>query len=245
MTIAEAHQEYKTRLDKIDALEYPNVLPEEIDLIFNNAQDRYVKQRYGKTNPKRVSFEEEEKRTQDLRVLITPFRAQPLIPSSNSITSNAYRVNIEENQWFIVHEKAIINCPSCNTSITIINSDDDARDSDSEIVEGIEVEVRAVTHNEFEKIKNDPFKGPDYEKLLRVIRGNYIELIPKTGCTVSYYFNRYIRQPERVSLSGNVTFELPEHTHSEIIDEAIKITLENIESRRNSTFTPIIDNQKE
>ena len=61
MTIAEAHQEFKFRLDKMDALNYPNFLPEEIDLILNNAQQRFVKQRYGLNNIKRQSFEETEK----------------------------------------------------------------------------------------------------------------------------------------------------------------------------------------
>ena len=70
MTCAELHLEFKFRCDKLDTLNYPNFLPEEIDLILNNAQERLVKQRYGFNNIKRQSFEETEKRTEDLKEIV-------------------------------------------------------------------------------------------------------------------------------------------------------------------------------
>jgi hypothetical protein len=112
-------------------------------------------------------------------------------------------------------------------------------------VSGIEVEVRPVTHLELEKIKNDPFKGPDQTKVLRLMYKNNVEIIPATGCTAVRYMYRYIAKPTPVSLQNNVTFILSEHMHQEIVDEAIKIALEGIEAKRNQTFTPIVDNQKE
>ena len=110
---------------------------------------------------------------------------------------------------------------------------------------GIEVEVRSATHMQLERIKNDPFKGPDRTKVLRLLYKDKVEIIPASDCTVLRYVYRYIRKPTPVSLSGGVTFSLSQHTHQEIVDEAIKIALEGIEGRRNQTFTPIIDNQKE
>ena len=98
---------------------------------------------------------------------------------------------------------------------------------------------------QLEMIKNDPFKGPDKTKVLRLLYKNYVEIIPASDCTVLKYVYRYIKMPTPVSLSGNVTFSLSQHTHQEIVDEAIKIALEGIEGKRNQTFTPIIDNQKE
>ena len=52
-------------------------------------------------------------------------------------------------------------------------------------------------------------------------------------------------RPATVSLAVNVTSDLSEHTHREIVDEAIKIALEDIEAKRLNSFVPIIDNQKE
>lgn len=42
----------------------------------------------------------------------------------------------------------------------------------------------------------------------------------------------YIRRPAKVSLSLNISCDLPVHTHEEIVDKAILIILETIESRR-------------
>ena len=50
MTVQQLHLEFKFRCDKLDSLNYPNFLPEEIDLLLNNAQDRLIKQRYGLNN---------------------------------------------------------------------------------------------------------------------------------------------------------------------------------------------------
>ena len=78
MTCAELHLEFKFRCDKLDTLNYPNFLPEEIDLILNNAQERLIKQRYGFNNIKRQSFEETEKRTEDLKEIVKNAILTPL-----------------------------------------------------------------------------------------------------------------------------------------------------------------------
>ena len=117
MTIAEAHRAFRFGLDKMDGLNYPNFLPEEIDLLLNQAQERIIKQRYGKNNIKRASFEEEQKRTEDLKEIIQTRIALPQTPGiyGNS-ASNATFFDLTDDHWFIIWEKAIINCPSCNTN---------------------------------------------------------------------------------------------------------------------------------
>ncbi len=239
MTISEAHIEFKTRLDKIDALEYPNFLPEEIDLILNNAQDRYVKQRYGKTNVKRTSFEEEQKRTEDLRGLIRAVYSAPTLSLVTNVSLSGSNVELEDDHFILIWESAIINCSTCNQSLTIPNISGGA--GRTEQIEGIEVEVRPITHNEYSTIRNDPFKGPDQTKILRLMYDNYIELIPSSDCSVVYYIYRYIKYPERVSITNNITFELADHTHTEIIDVAIQVALENIEAKRGQSFDKIIN----
>ena len=144
-------------------------------------------------------------------------------------------------------ETLIIQLRTGSTSGPLVYSPDGAQVIVNEFltITGIEVEVRSATHMQLERIKNDPFKGPDKTKVLRLLYKDKVEIIPASDCTVLKYVYRYIRKPTPVSLSGNVTFSLSQHTHQEIVDEAIKIALEGIEGRRNQTFTPIIDNQKE
>ena len=70
MTIEEMHISVKLGLDKSAALELPAYEPEEIDLWLNNAIQTFVKTRYSGVNPKNQSFEETQKRIDDLRTLI-------------------------------------------------------------------------------------------------------------------------------------------------------------------------------
>lgn len=241
-------------MDKMDGINYPNFLSEEIDLLLNQAQDRFVKQRYGKNNLKKTSFEEEQKRVEDLKALVRQAIAVPYASSSSNIANNSQSIVLTTDEMFVIQEKAHITCDSCNGTI-VRNTNIQGFPTVQATESGIEVEVRPITHLEYDKIKNDPFKGPDYTKVLRLmfnsVEGisstylNRIELIPAEGCSIIRYIYRYIKRPDRISLVGNTTCELAEYTHQEIVDEAVKIALEGIEAKRNTTFTPIIDNNKE
>lgn len=225
MTIAEAHQEFKFRMDKLDALNYPNFLPEEIDLLLNNAQDRYVKQRYGFNNIKRQSFEETEKRTEDLKNITVNAVLTPVAYAADNIDVNARFITLPADHWFSVQERANITCSICGSDVTSL------------------VEVIPISHAEFSKVIKDPFRQPNNEKVLRLMEAGRVELV--SSCTIVSYRLRYIKEPVRVNLTGNITFELSEHTHSEIIDEAVKIALEGIEGKRTQTFNPLINSTNE
>lgn len=225
MTISEVHTEFKVRMDKSDALNYPNFLPEEIDLILNDAQDRYVKQRYGFNNLKRQSLEETQKRTEDLKNLILNAVIVPSAYASDNIDTSARFITLPTDHWFIIQERASITCSICGANVTQL------------------VEVIPTTHAEFSKVIKDPFRQPNNDKILRLMENGRVELV--SSCTIADYRLRYLKKPVRVSLTGNVTFELSDHTHSEIVDEAVKVALENIEAKRNNTFTPLINNTNE
>ena len=225
MTIAQAHLEFKFRLDKLDALNYPNFLPEEIDLILNNAQERIVKQRYGINNLKRQSFEETQKRIEDLKNITVNDVLLPLAYSVDNIDVNARFLNLPTDHWFTVQERCNITCNICGQNVTEL------------------VEVVPANHSEISKVLKDPFKKPNNEKVLRLMAEGKVELI--SNCTIVNYRLRYVKKPRTVSLSGNITFELSEHLHSEIVDEAVKIALEEIEGKRSQTFNPLINNTNE
>lgn len=225
MTILEAHREFKFRLDKMDALNYPNFLPEEIDLVLNNAQERFIKQRYGVNNIKRQSFEETQKRTEDLKNVTVNAVLTPLAYASDNIDLNARFLTLPTNHWFTVQERCNITCTICGSSVTNL------------------VEVIPTSHSEFSKVIKDPFKQPTETKVLRLMEAGRVELI--SSCTIVDYRMRYVKQPTPVSITTNTTFELSEHTHSEIVDLAVSIALEGIEGKRTQSFNPLINNTNE
>lgn len=225
MTILEAHREFKFRLDKMDALNYPNFLPEEIDLVLNNAQERFIKQRYGVNNIKRQSFEETQKRTEDLKNVTINAVLTPLAYASDNIDLNARFLTLPTNHWFTVQERCNITCTICGSSVTNL------------------VEVIPTSHSEFSKVIKDPFKQPTENKVIRLMEAGRVELI--SSCTIVDYRMRYVKQPTPVSIATNTTFELSEHTHSEIVDLAVSIALEGIEGKRTQSFNPLINNTNE
>lgn len=228
MTVAQMHTAFKFGMDKLDALNYPNFLPEEIDLLLNQAQDRYVKQRYGLNNIKRQSFEETQKRTEDLKNLVRAITLIPAAYATDNINVNARFVTLPLDHWFIIQERASITYEDCNGNDLTTS-----------------VRIKPIQHVEFDVIIEDPFKKPNKEKVLRLMENGRVELITDSTTTLNSYYLRYIKQPVRISVSTPTNCELSDHTHQEIVDEAIKIALEGIEAKRNPTFTPIIDNQKE
>lgn len=226
MTVAQLHLEFKFRCDKLDSLNYPNFLPEEIDLLLNNAQDRLIKQRYGLNNNKKQSFEETEKRTEDLKnitqnVILTPLPYDPV----NNIDSQARFLILPIDHWFTIQERSSVTCSYCGVP--------DTR----------RVEVVPVTHTEISKVLKDPFAQPNIEKVLRLMFNGKVELI--SNCIIVDYQMRYLRQPITINLTTGVTCELSDHIHSELIDLAVTIGLEGIESKRNQSFNPLINNTNE
>lgn len=219
MTISAFHQEFKVRVDKLDALLLPNLLSSEIDLLLNQAQDRFVKQRYGKTNVKRESFEETQKRIDDLKTITRQVTLAPAAYATDNIDVNARFFTLPTDYWFIIQERAQITYQDCK------------EEDVTEIVE-----VRPIEHNEVSKILRDPFRKPNTAKVLRLMENGRTELITAPSITLNTYTLRYIKEPVRMSLSSSVTCELSSHTHTEILDLAVSIALEYVESKRTPGF---------
>lgn len=223
------HLQFKFEMDKLDSLNYPNFLETEIDLLLNQAQDRIVKQRYGKNNPKRESYEETQKRIEDLKNITLDAKIIPgIVSPSDGIDLFSRFCILPTDHWFIVQERADISYQNCHGA-AIVDT----------------VEVRPVQHSEFSKIIKDPFKRPNNSKVLRLMEGGRVEIITSPNTTLTLYRLRYIKRPVRIDLTNLIDCELSEHIHQEIIDEAVKIALEGVEAKRNPTFTPIVNNQQE
>jgi len=221
MTLAEMHIEFKLGLDKTDSLNYPNFEPEEIDLWLNRAQDRFVKTRYVHNN-KTETFEETQKRTDDLRTIVTE---ATIIPSAiqtptkpNGILFDLPDGSISPDiYWFAINEECEIRYEDCNGSWV------DERTG-----------VYATSHNDYDKLVDDPFNKPDKGVVLRLMHGRWAELITDGSYTINQYFLRYIRQPIRLDIINSplMSCELAEHTHIEIVSIAVGLALENIASPR-------------
>jgi len=222
MTVAEMHIQFKVGLDKTDSLNYPNFEPEEIDLWLNKAQEKFIKSRYSH-DIKRETFEETQKRTDDLREVVVQADLVPAATQSptkpNGILFNLPVGDTDVSvYWFAINEECDIQYANCNGNYVTERK-----------------RVKPIQHDDYNKIISDPFNKPNKKKVVRLMHGNQVELITDGTYVIPQYYLRYIKQPEVISLANNNDCELALHTHSEVVTLAVGMALENTANPRFQT----------
>jgi len=217
MTIANMHIAVKLGLDKSAKLELPAFEPEEIDLWLNDAIRKFVKTRYSGTNAKGKSFEETQKRIDDLRSIVV---FDTLTSSSSTEYTNAYTVDLPADYWFSVSEEVAIVVSGVSTNPRI--------------------GVTQVSLDEYTQKLADPFSEHilhySTAKPLRFIKEDTIVLTSDGNYTIPTVYLTYLKKPAEVQVTATaVDCDLPEHTHDEIVKLAVNMMLENIEQPRYRT----------
>lgn len=112
MTIQEMHVALKLELDKSDSLNNISFEPEEIDYWLNRAVRLFVKTRYTGSNYKRESFEQTQKRTDDIRTLVTSLRIDTIetvgVEFSFMTTPQVFLAELPLDYMFTVGEQVEI-----------------------------------------------------------------------------------------------------------------------------------------
>jgi len=216
MNISTMHIGVKQELDKTSALELPSFEPEEIDFWLINAIKKFVKTRYSGTNIKGESFEQTQKRTDDLRTIIV--HSKYIAQTYTGDYPHGVVFSLPSDYWFALQEEAGIS------------------------VEGTlsRVGITECTVDEYRQKIDDPFSEHllhyGSAKPLRIFNDDQVELIGDgTAYTIPSYYLTYLKEPAEVSLSGLIDCDLPEHTHDEIVKMAANMMLENIEQPRYKT----------
>lgn len=232
MTITQMHNEFKLLLDKGDSGDAPSFLDSEIDSFLNMAIDKFVTQRMYGANRKRTGFEEDAKRRDDLRNLITNDRIIVLsdeLSEDDGSLPNGNFASLPKNYRHMVSEFVIAEHPSFSG----IDASNAYNESENQKV----INVTALTYDRYNKIVNDPFNKPDLNTVYRLGYSNsgeqqQVELIHHPDVVLKEYNIRYIRSAVTVNLSDNTNSDLAEHTHREIVRMAVLDALENVEQPR-------------
>ena len=116
MTVAEMHTAIDVLLDKEDTLNYPNFKPEHKDFFLNLVQDRFVKHRYDGTAARGLGFEETQKRSDDLRNIVTVSVLTPLATTVNNYPYGRFidlPNTVTDMYWFSISEQALVTRKEC------------------------------------------------------------------------------------------------------------------------------------
>ena len=92
-------------------------------------------------------------------------------------------------------------------------------------------------HDDLYAILDDPFNTTKKSSPLYTIQENFVDLYATQKFIPNQVYLKYLRRPAIMDSGRGIGSELPEHTHDEIVEMAIKSILENIESPRYQSQT--------
>ena len=266
MTIEEMHIAFKLLVDKNDTSSTQNFLPEEVDFYLNLAIVELSKTKYTGTNVKHEGFEQTEKRKNDLRNLITKrqignggkdsvYNTHRLFslpqdywfPVSELVTVCAKSCTSSLSQGTILTTGTsyILTTGTCyyhgRTYIApdiIVGNGTGLTSISGTLYLGIFLDafVLPTTQDKINNAKRDPFNKPSIDKVLRLTRNNYSEIVG-TNEIIPYIYNlTYFRRPGTVSLENEIDCDLSDLIHDEIVRVAVQMALEPMRSERYNTM---------
>lgn len=216
MTRDQLHVAFKIAIDKnsksVAFGGCPAFLPEEIDYWLNQGLYQEINTKFTGNNSTKVAFEGSIKRTHDLENLIRTDRSIAATKEAN--INRCYIANLfNSNRMFFVD--AVLNFGNSKANVLLVSHD--------------------VSKN-FRKTHNN---NPWIEQPVGVIEDNTLYVyyddvsMNASNYTVDITYVKYPTKVEDLPTAG--MDEIPEYMQYEIVNRAVELALEDIESRRVQT----------
>lgn len=187
------------------------------------AQEEIVVNLYTGNNPKGDSFEFSEEVRRYLANLVVDKNLKPITNTSGTplgVSTNSKFFTLPDNPriWFLIYETVIISNGKCEGKTSM--------------------KVYPIRHDEYQNIKDNPFRGANDRRALRLdlSEGN-VEIVCKYN--VTDYYIRYIKKltpiilvdlPEGLTINGKskaTECELHEALHHRILERAVMLALQS------------------
>lgn len=193
----------------------------EKSVLLTKAQEEIVLSLYNSKNPYGEAFEGTEELRRYLSNLITEKSLKPITNTSGTplgLESKSKFFTLPEDLWFITLESVVIDNSKCGAE-TIMK-------------------VYPVKQDEYQAIRDNPFRGANDRRALRLdlSEGN-VEIICKY--MIAIYYIRYIKKVPPIileDLPNDLTIEgkseasnciLHEALHQKILDKAVQLALQS------------------
>ncbi len=221
MTVNEAHLQFKLGCDKVDSLNSPNFLDEEIDFYLSDAQEQYIDLKaYG--NFKNLTVEETEKRIKDLQSITknVNISTSAIVSTADNQVDGRF-VPLPTDYRYPLSEQVTITYTDCNN-----------------VQRPRRIPVYPITHDQYNTVVRNPFTKPNFDKAYRLPYGRingieFFEIIPASNIVfLNTYHLRYLKNPAKIDkaqrltppgLPGTGIIEMTD----EICREIIKIAVRN------------------
>lgn len=218
MTAQEMKRSFLVLYDKITNFAAPGYTDEEISLFLTKAQERIVLHYY-RPNANRFNdgFQESEQRRKEL---------SQLLESNSNSTPSTSQTGVHPNGTFFDYPDDLLYTTSEEVTI----------ESDNECIDGIRIDIKPVTDDEYTANKRNPFKKPFANAGRGLVwrldfNTRRHELITDGTFDVTTYHLKYLKKPRPIiidtstlnGVTGPQNSTLNDSLHERIIDEAVMI----------------------
>lgn len=225
MRFIDLQEAFELEIDKLDNnLEKPTT--SDIEYWLMAGLDKFIKTRYSGINFKRKGFEQDQKRIDDLRTLISNKVYQ------FTVYPEEYTVVLPDDYMFTLGETAVIF--SYNPCWPVGPSGQ-PRTKNTDVLEATIENIDQQRQNSLSEYR---FHGNN-ARPLRLFMGNEIHLYTDGNYNIKNYILTYLRNPKRISLTESPFSEytdMPAATHLEIVKLAAELYLENKANPRYQSY---------
>lgn len=225
MRFIDLQEAFELEIDKLDNnLEKPTT--SDIEYWLMAGLDKFIKTRYSGINFKRKGFEQDQKRIDDLRTLISNKVYQ------FTVYPEEYTVVLPDDYMLALGETAVIF--SYNPCWPVGPSGQ-PRTKNTDVLEATIENIDQQRQNSLSEYR---FHGNN-ARPLRLFMGNEIHLYTDGNYNIKNYILTYLRNPKRISLTESPFSEytdMPAATHLEIVKLAAELYLENKANPRYQSY---------
>jgi hypothetical protein len=205
MNAAELKNSFLIQYDKVTNFAAPGYTDDEISYFLNKAQLELIKEYYNyQLGTVKSGFEETESRRKELSKLVKEDVYSSPSYSGTIEKFNVFGYNIQDEILYAIHESIFLN-EGCDKMITVL----------------------PITHDELSINIHNPFLKPNKNRAWRldiVNDSNRVhELITDGSISNFDYKIRYIKKPIDIDIVNNVTSELDDSVHYDLVDKAVRI----------------------
>lgn len=225
MKYIELQEAFELEIDSLDNnIDKPTT--SDIEYWLMAGLDKFIKTRYSGLNIKRTGFEQDQKRIDDLRTLITNKAYQFVV------FPEEYTVALPTDYMFALGEMAIIYS---NATCWPKGPNGQPRTKHTDVLEATIENIDRQKQNSLSEYRLHGTSA----RPLRLFQGNEIHLYTDGNYNIKNYVLTYLRTPKRISLTVapfDEYTDMPVATHQEIVKLAAELYLENKANPRYQTY---------
>lgn len=225
MKFIELQESFELEINKLDDnLTKPTT--SEIEYWLMAGLDKFIKTRYSGVNYKRIGFEQDQKRTDDLRTLISNQTYQ------FTVYPEEYVIALPSNYMLALGETVII---SSTVTSWPKNSLGQPLTKHVDVLEATVENIDSQKENSLSEYRLHANRA----RPLRLFSGNEVHLFTDGNYFIKNYTLTYLKNPQRISLTTAPFSEytdMPVATHQEIVKLAAQLYLENKANPRYNSY---------